>query len=194
MLKIGGLGDLTGDVGGGYYLGKKVLASVYNALFKDHVKTLMTDIVLEMFEITSKYDYIDTITEKLGQGNICIKDLNKVIFMAANKGDITAKNILEDMGRDNAKAVNTLIAEMSFDDAKKIVLNGSIYVNGENEIAVNILKNDVSEKNSNKNINFNKLVLPPVTGAVIWALKEAGTELIYSKVTNCFANIKKNND
>lgn len=33
MIQIGGQGALTGDVGGGGYLGMAVVSSVYNALF-----------------------------------------------------------------------------------------------------------------------------------------------------------------
>lgn len=191
MLQIGGLGDLTGDTGGGYYLGTAAICSVYNSLFKGYAGTYMTDILFEILGIDSKHDYTDAIIKGIAEGRIKVKDLNRVVFKAANKGDAVAKSILEKMGVENARSINAVIRELLFPDRIKIVLAGSIYVKGENPTAVDTLRDCVLEENPHRDIEFEILKCPPVAGAIIWALGEKNNyKHIYTKVTEAFCQLR----
>ncbi len=172
-IQIGGQGNLTGDVGGGGYLGLKVVSTVYNALFKDTGPTLMSDMLFDILGITNKYNYMEVLTEQASRGTIIIKDLGKIVFEAANKGDSKALDILQHMGSENARSINGVINELDFQDQQciEVVLAGSIYVKGKNDTAVQTLKDKVQENNPTKEILFKVLTEPPVMGAIAWALK-----------------------
>jgi len=62
----------------------------------NYKRTVMSEIMFEMLNIQSRHDYMDTLTEQLDCGKIKVKDLNKVVFMAANMGDKVALDILEE--------------------------------------------------------------------------------------------------
>lgn len=188
MLQIGGQGDLTGDVGGGCYLGTVVVRSVYDSLFKGGAGTNMTDILFEILGISSGHDLMDAIAEGIEGGRIRIEDLNRVVFKAANMGDTVAKSILEKMGAENARSINAVIRELSFPDRIDVVLAGSIYIKGENRTAVDRLMSDVTEANPHRDIVFQMLEHPPVAGAIIWALGEGSSnKRVYARVTEAFS-------
>ena len=189
MLQIGGQGYLTGDKGGGGYLGMTAISSVYDFLFKGGDYTCMTDILFNELKINSKYDFIDTITERLNSKTINSSELCKVVFFAANMGDNLALQLLESMGSEMARSVNGIIRELKIDEAAEldIVLAGSINVKGENSAAINRFKQDVLTKNQNRKIDFKILKQPPVAGAIIWALEGVGDrDAIYNKIVEQF--------
>jgi len=185
MFQIGGLFELTGDFGGGVLLSKSAISSVYNALFKGEKNTRMTDFLFEMLHVTSKYDLMDVIIEKISNQSIKIQDFSKVVFLAANEGDEIALQILDDMGKEYAISINAVFKELNFDGCANvdIVLAGSLFVKGENPAAIIRLKDDVISENRNKKISFKILEHPPVAGAVTWALEAVnGSSLYYDKV------------
>lgn len=186
-IQIGGLGELTGDRGGGSFLGITVIGSIYNSLFKNGKQTLMKDILFDELKIVSKYEFIDAIAQKVGSGEIRIRDLNRIVFAAANKGDEKAIEILTDMGRDIASMINGAIRELEFEDTIDVVLAGSVNVKGENKTAIDIIKNNVRERNRDRVINFRILDKPPVAGAIIWALStESNSSDIFNTVISQF--------
>jgi N-acetylglucosamine kinase-like BadF-type ATPase len=193
MLQIGGQGDLTGDTGGGGYLGMLVIRTVYHALFKEDTPTLLTDRIFELLGITSKTDYIETVTSKLEQRELNISSLCKLIFEAANLGDTASIQILKNMGIENAKSINGAIKNLNFINANtiEVVLAGSVYVKGQNPTAIDTLKELVLSLNPGKEIVFRILQEPPVMGAVIWALEQCtGTTKHYNKILSEFQAYK----
>lgn len=188
MLQIGGQGELTGDKGGGGFLGRSAVNGVYNALFKDNVHTLMTDIIFEMLGITSKYDYMDALTECINSGDMKMREMGRVVFTAANAGDELALQILEHMGSEYARSITGAINQLDFSSVLNVnvILTGSVFVKGENPAAINRLRTDLLNRNPDKDINITILEQPPVTGAVIWAIETAGkeTSATYSRVVS----------
>lgn len=188
MLQVGGQGGLTGDTGGGGLLGMKVISTVYNALFKEDTKTIMEDRMFSILNITSKYDYMEAVTEKINNGQLIIKDLCKLVFEAANLGDTAALNILREMGHENAKSINGVIKNLNFSsNTIEVVLAGSVYVKGQNSTAIDTMKAETALWNPDKILSYKILSEPPVMGAVIWALENYSTcEDIFSKVMSQF--------
>lgn len=174
MFQIGGQGTLTGDAGGGGYLGALVIQSVYNYYFRGGKYTCMVDPLLKELKISSKYDFMEKVSERLENKTLNLSGLNRLVFDAANQGDPLAMEILSSVGSELARSVNGMIAELDFAGAEAldIVLAGSINVKGNNPTLVNALKQEVTEKNKNRKLNFVLLEKPPVAGAVIWALNE----------------------
>ncbi len=173
MIQIGGFGAISGDRGGGGYLGKCAVSAVYDFLYRDGSSTNMKDIIFELLNINSKSDFMNAIVDGTHSKSFRIKDFNRVVFKAANLGDRVALDILEDMGRGYARSINSAIRRLNFckSDVLEVVLAGSIYVKGENPAAINSLKEDVILSNRNINIDFHVLEKPPVMGAVLWALE-----------------------
>ncbi len=187
MLQIGGQGELTGDRGGGSYLGKRVISSVYNALWKGRTATAMTDMMFELLGIKSKYDYMDTLTEASCGGVLNLGDIGRLLFKAANLADPIALEILNEVGREYARSIYSTVSTLNFDTASPIdvVLAGSVFVKGENPTVIDTIKDELRQKAGNRAFNFITLKQPPVAGAVIWAMQEAGigTEGIFGHIT-----------
>lgn len=189
MLQVGGQGSLTGDIGGGGYLGYKVVSTVYNELFKKDTPTIMKDILFDILNITSKHEYMEVLTEKVNERQIKIKDLCKIVFETANKGDAAALNILKEMGHENAKSINGIIQELSYSEKEpiEVVFAGSVYVKGKNSTAIDTIKQELAQWNPERQINFRILNEPPVMGAVLWALENYSTcEDLFEKVLSEF--------
>jgi len=88
--------------------------------------------------------------------------------------------------------ISTMIDEMKFpgDDILDIVLAGSVFVKGGNPVLIDALKGSVGKLSPDYNINYNVLDVPPVAGAVIWALNTLnGKSVYYDKVCAEFRRI-----
>lgn len=187
MLQIGGMGELSGDHGGGRYLGIKAIASVYDSLFRNGTETLMSEILFNLLNIDTKYRFVQAVAEAVSQKKFSYKDLNKVVFSAANRSDKVALDILEKMGAENARSINAMIRALNFQDPVQIVFTGSIYAKGENSAALDRIRKDVQDANKERELSFTLLEKPPAVGAVFWALEEAGAETgLYQKVLSDF--------
>ena len=171
-MQIGGMFELTGDFGGGMVIGRLVSAKIYESLFKIERKTILHDMIFDLLEIDNKLDYMDALIEKTGSGKLKIKDLNKLVFSAAEHGDSLSLEILSKMGEDYGLSINSIIRELDYKNCPKIliILAGSIFIKEKNKHAIEILKDTVSNENIDKQIEIVELKKPPVCGAVVWAL------------------------
>lgn len=192
MIQIGGQGDLTGDVGGGLVIGMEAIRRVYNHLFRLEPYTVLKDILFKQLGITSKYDFIEAVTNALDDGSLDTGEVGKLVFDAANIGDVTALNILRFVGKELGRSVNGAIRELDFNDEEiiEVVLAGSVNVKGNNPTLINSLKEEVIQKNPSKRFNFIVLEQPPVAGAVIWALERISYKdsYLYKKIIEQFGD------
>lgn len=173
VLQVGGMGAITGDLGGGAYLGEKFIQSVYNYYFRCGAETCMLDMIPEELKVESKYDFIDNAIRKIEEGSISVRELNRIIFDAANRGDNLAIKILEELGRSLANSVNGCIRELKFDiPGLQVILSGSINTKAANPTITDTLKECVTSANRDMAIEFILLDKSPVIGAVIWALED----------------------
>ncbi len=174
-IQIGGQGNITGDLGGGVYIGERFIQTIYNYYFRCGEYSCMVDMIPEMLKVDSKYSFIDNLLEKVNQGVIKISDLNVIVFDAANKGDACAVNILSELGKNLATAVNGIFRELDFVENKpvEIILAGSVMTKGCNATLINALKEEICSKNHERIIEFKLLDKLPVIGAVICALEDS---------------------
>nr|AGS52708.1 conserved hypothetical protein [uncultured bacterium contig00064] len=185
MLQIGGLGTLTSDKGGGRYLGERMAIAVHNELFRRGEPTIMTKLLFEKLGITSKYEYVEKLCEKIYEGSFSIYTSGPMLFNAAKQKDNVACNILREIAASYADGISCMIEELKFpkDEELYIVLAGSVFVKGEDPILVDSLKEKLSGDNPGYNLKFNLLNVPNVAGAVIWALNSLkGNNGYYDKV------------
>jgi len=171
-LQIGGMFELTGDIGGGMVIGRLVSAKIYETLFKIERKTVLHEMIFDLLEIKDKRDYMDALIEKNESGEVKIKDLNKLVFAGADCGDELSLEILFKMGQDYGLSINSVIRELDYESCSKIliILAGSIFIKEKNNYTTEVLNNTVSNANTSKHIEVVELKKPPVCGAVIWAL------------------------
>ena len=171
-LQIGGVGAISADKGGGNYLGGRLLSSVYTELFRKGEATLMTELLFKKYKIPNKYEYVEIIQEKSAAGEFSVSACNPLVFEAAGQGDKVAENILKEMADSYAGGILCMIEELAFPqkDELYIVFAGSVFVRGEHPLLIDTLKTIVNKSSPNQNINYIKLDVPNVAGAVIWAL------------------------
>jgi len=148
-LQIGGVGYLSADPGGGGY-------TVYCDLFRKGEPTYLTALMFEYLSITSKYDFIERIYEKTGEGSYSTKSLGGLLFEAAEKNDRAAIGIIHDVAECYAGGISCMIDEMNYqkDDEINIVLAGSVFVKEKNPILRDILREMINKDRAGYNINY----------------------------------------
>ncbi len=173
MFQNGGQGAITGDKGGGTYLGTAAVSSVYRFLFKGGEYTSMKDMLFEELRVVSKYSFMEIITDGMIGGTVKISELGKVVFRAANANDAVALRVLEEIGAEYAISVNNIIKELDFRFIPylPVILSGSVFVKGENPTSIERMQRDIIAANDGIEFRFKILEQPPVMGAVSWALE-----------------------
>jgi N-acetylglucosamine kinase-like BadF-type ATPase len=184
MLQIGGMGSISADKGGGGYVGQRMVSAVYSELFRKGEPTIMTPMLFEKLGITSKYDFIETLYEKIDNGTFSISNSNKIMFEAVSKNDKAASDIFLEIAESYANGISCMIEELRFppEEDLYIVFAGSVFVKGEHPFLVDSLKEKISNDNPGRRIIYNLLDIPNVAGAVLWALNSLGKNNFYDKV------------
>ena len=171
-LQIGGVGYVSNDMGGGGNMGRFVVSAVYSDLFRRAEPTCMTSILMEELGITNRLDFVERIYDKIEDKSFRPAVCNRILFQAAKKNDKVAVDFLREVAANYAGGMSTMIDEMKFpkDEILYIVLAGSVFTKEENPIMINFLKEMVKGYNPSHNIDYVVLDVPPVAGAVFWAL------------------------
>ncbi len=177
--QIGGLGDLTGDKGGGGYLTDKAVAGVYASLYKGGPETAMTGPMFASLGIARKEEFVEALSNGLyGSGNARAlrRDISRILHQAAAQGDTIARDILISSGQEYAAAILGAVNELPLlrRSALQIVLVGSVFNKGECPLAIDTLAGEVTNAMQPVGCVFHRLTAPPVLGALQWAQKTAG--------------------
>ena len=176
----GGIGQLTGDRGGGGYLFEQCIAHVYDALFKRGRATLMKEMLFTLLDIHEKTEFLEVIMNRMNQHQQeLILNVNKLLYQAANEGDPVAVDILTDVGECYVKTIIGVTEQLHFETGKKIplILAGSQFTKAESQISIDTIKAGLKEysyTNNKPEFNISVLKYPCVIGAVSYALKQAG--------------------
>ncbi|MCL1960095.1 MAG: hypothetical protein FWF68_10885 [Spirochaetes bacterium] len=185
MFQIGGVGAVSADMGGGGYIGERLVSAVYCELFRRGEPTVMTSLLFEKLGITSKYDFVEKFYEKTAAGTFDIYKCSPLMFEAAKQNDKVAFGIFREIAASYANGISCMIEELHFPPEEElyIVLAGSVFVKGEHPFLVDSLKEKISNDNSGRRITYNLLNVPNVAGAVLWALNSlGGNNNYYDKV------------
>jgi N-acetylglucosamine kinase-like BadF-type ATPase len=188
MLQIGGVGPVSADMGGGGYMGERLVSAVYSELFRKGKATLMTALLFEKLGITSKYDYIEKMHEKQNNDSFDIHKCSRLVFEAVRQNDPVAIGILHEMADNYANGISCMIEELKFSPGEELplIFAGSVFVKGEHPLLLDSIKAKVSGDNQGRNITYKLLDVPNVVGAVIWAL-----DSLYDKNNHKNANYDK---
>jgi N-acetylglucosamine kinase-like BadF-type ATPase len=187
MMQIGGVGAVSADMGGGAYMGERLVSAVYSELFRKGQPTLLTGLLFKRLGIKSKYDYIEKIHEKTLDGSFNIRECSPLIFEAAGQGDSVAAGILQEIAANYANGISCMIEEMHFapEEELALVFAGSVFVKGEHPMLLETIKAKLRKDNPNHRLDFKLLQVLNVAGAVIWALNKVNNNGdFYEKVCN----------
>ncbi|MCL2361506.1 MAG: hypothetical protein FWC73_06815 [Defluviitaleaceae bacterium] len=180
QLQIGGMGDMTGDYGGGGYIMTKSTAYIYGQLFKGYQPSLMTDMFMNTFGINDKSDFMESLHVKFFNGDRDAYSLavNRIIFEAAAAGDTPAKNILIESGTSYGESVMGILMNLDYESAPpEIVLVGSLFQKNPDSVLVTALKDYLNGK-FQKPYQLKVLDAPSVLGALLWAIDKNGEGIV----------------
>jgi len=172
-LQVGGTGWAFGDEAGGGYIGDVVIRKVYDSIYRCGQQTIMKEMLFEKLEINEESELVNAVYEKVYTNKVKIAGLSKIAFYAANQGDEVALELLRHSGREMAKSVIGVIKKLNFsyEEEIDIVIAGSVNLKGENPALIKTFKKEVCHGVKTK-VRFIPLEVPPVAGAVLWAIEE----------------------
>jgi N-acetylglucosamine kinase-like BadF-type ATPase len=163
---------VIGDATGALRIGGLVLKRVYDAFFRGGPTTEMTALVFDALKITHEDELVDAIVARVNTKQVKKDSLATIAFQAATGGDRVAIDILSSAGVESARSVIGAARKLDFSHETSIdvVMAGAVYVKGDNPTLVETFQYEVS-RHVEQPVNFILLSVPPVVGAVIWAIE-----------------------
>lgn len=174
MLQIGGMGDYTGDEGGGGMLRAHVIRSVYEQLYKDAPETGLQKRLFNLIGITDPDDFPEILFREMAEGRCITKDIVQLAFDAANEGDAVAIGLLDKSGMEYARSIQSAVKRLDFGPETtplEIALAGSLFTKALCPRTRDTMLRKLQEWNPRREIRVTLLTAPPVAGAALWALE-----------------------
>lgn len=171
LRQIGGMGDYTGDAGGGEYLANQVIGAIYNAKYRFGEPSALSSGVLAALGLAD----VDTLVAQRLGGKIPSITVIKECFAWAQAGDAVAIRILETMGRETALSALGAAHASTFppDFPVEFVMAGSVHVQGTSPHLRQAFTKTIEETMGSR-AEVRVLRAPPVAGAIVWALEQIG--------------------
>ena len=181
FLQVGGIGELSGDNGGGGIIARKVVTAAYKSHFRAGVATALLPGVLKILNITTP-DELPAAINALGYGPN--REQTRVLVQLADaeaqSGDKTAQKILDDVGLTCAEGVVGCVRNLNFRGEVVVIKAGSIW-NVIGYPGMIQAFTDYVQKNCELPVRFELLESTPALGAVFWA-----KELLDGKVAPAY--------
>jgi len=177
MLQIGGIGSLTGDKGGSFWLVPESISYAYGELYKKYKPSLITKYIMEELKINTKDDYTEALHRRLYEDRRGLwLAVSKSLFEAAYVGDETAIGLLERSGRSYGESVFGILTDLNFIETPEIILTGSLYQKHPDSPIVNGLKKFLDAEYKKPYVT-RVLDAPAVLGALVWAMGDDGKKI-----------------
>lgn len=183
IIQVGGIGFVSGDEAGGSFFARRIIQAAYDEVYRFGKKTVLTEIIFKALEITDKSEFQNAIVEKFYTRKVNHTELIQALFKAANEKDEVSIEILEKAGENMARSISGCIANLTFRHPVNVILAGSVWANATCEVMFNSFKKWVYDL-TKKECNFIILKVPPVTGAILWAVELATNTLPNDKLKN----------
>lgn len=157
----GGWGPYLGDEASGYYIGNKIL-NIFTKISDQRLeKTPIYELVKEKLSLKNDSEII---TRVIDMKRDEIASLSSVLQEGLNKNDEHAKLILEDVAKEAALIIDTIIKKLDFTSPVKVSYSGGVYNLG--DILLDKIKSNLSNE-----VQMLKPMYSPVEGSVILAKK-----------------------
>ena len=173
-LQVGGIGEIVGDESGGYFLARRAVRAVYDSLYRQSAPTGMADHVMALLQ-TDKRHYMEAVSLHLTSRTLPELEIMRCLFAEADRGDEVAVTIVKNSALQLAKSTAGCIENLKFHEDVPVILAGSVWVKAETDLLFMEYQKDMARL-TQKVCHYVKLLVPPATGAVLWAL-----ELYYGK-------------
>ena len=158
-MRSGGWGPLLGDEASGYYIGLKLLNHFTKMSDGRSDKTILYDIIREKLDLTEDMEIIDK-AEKMKRDEIA--SLSRIFTEALDKEDPYCKVLLEEISKEAAAVIDSIIKGLNFKEEVKVSYSGGVFNLGDRLIK------KIEEKFKNK-IKIEKPYTNPSEGALILA-------------------------
>lgn len=158
-MRSGGWGPLLGDEASGYYIGLKLLNHFTKMSDGRSDKTILYDIIKEKLDLKDDMEIIDK-AEKMKRDEIA--SLSRIFAEALDKEDPYCKELLEEISKEAAAVIDSIIKGLNFKEEVKVSYSGGVFNLGDRLIK------RIEEKSKNK-IKIEKPYTDPSEGALILA-------------------------
>ncbi|MCL2512712.1 MAG: hypothetical protein FWF08_02320 [Oscillospiraceae bacterium] len=171
----GGYGYILGDEGSAYKIALEGLRRGILAYDDIEEKTALSKAILDYFKISKMYDIIDLFYDP-PMDRDDIARFARVVAGCAGAGDKTAVEITESAAKEIAATVTSLLRE--FASPIPVGLYGGVF---ENDAIFNkAFKEELNRLNNG--VKAELLPMPPVSGALLAAFNESGTQVTESVI------------
>lgn len=169
MLQLAGLSQFSGDVGNGHWIATTVYKLIYDEVYLGIHKTLLTGMVFEKFNITSREQFLSKVSEfEEENADQFIMSLIGIFFDAAKQGDAVVLTAIDEMALRGAQLITAHANQLTFTgESIEVVLSGSIHTKLPSEMYIELMKKKISE-NSDRTFEYIILDHPPVIGCINW--------------------------
>lgn len=166
LARAGGWGYLMGDEGSNYALGQAALRAVSRAADNREPATLLTGLLLKHWSLEQPNDLVGKVYGECSRKDIA--RLGRLVEAAADAGDLVARGILEDAGRELALAARAVANHLSLTGELACALAGAVLTRGE-RVRESFLRHTAA---GGLHLDPVVIVHEPAIGAVRLALEE----------------------
>lgn len=164
-----GLGYISGDYGGGRWLGRQMIRAIMRAWDGRGKPTQLTALALDAMGIADELELI----RHLRQEENAREELHKLVpllFEAAYEGDEVAQMLLIRLGQEVGLTANTLIRKLGLEEEEvPIVLSTSVF-RGKGPLLIDVVTTVVHQVAPKAKVMVSEFL--PVVGAALDALEE----------------------
>lgn len=170
LRQIGGLGTLTGDVGGGWWVASEAFRTAYDDLVLGRFSSRITA------DLTKEYGIADAGSWMAAVGKMGEEPFRRFLigslFAAAEAEDEGALEVVEQMALRGARFIAGHLKKGIFNGAQvPVVLSGSVHLKTQNGRYITRMQR-LAEEMSGRRLRFLKLDKPPVWGCIHWMLEQ----------------------
>jgi N-acetylglucosamine kinase-like BadF-type ATPase len=170
---VGGLGGFSGDIGGGHQMITDAVSAVYDYLFRDGEKTVLTTVLAKALGTSASLVPEKAFQAFENRDDETIRKMSIAVYEAVDRGDRTALDILERIGDYYVENIVAVYKRLSFTSSKiPVALIGTQFVKGENPAIINRIRHRFELGNLPFEIVRNEAI--PVAGSVLWAADMIG--------------------
>ncbi len=169
-----GLGYLSGDYGGGRWLGRQVIRAVMRAWDGRGPQTILSRLVFKHIGVKDELELIRLMRSDVGARRD-IHELVPLVFEATNLGDMVARSLLTALGEEVGLAASVLIHRFGLENEPvPVVLSTSVF-RGKGPLLLDVITQYVHRSAPQARVIIPEFL--PVVGAVLEAMDETGIRL-----------------
>ncbi len=184
-----GLGYISGDYGGGRWIGREIIRAIMRAWDGRGPATLLSPAVLQVMGVSNELELIYYLRcEKKAQEQLL--DLVPVLFDLAYDGDPVAQSLLISLGTEVGVTANTLIRRLELEREEVPVVLATSVFRGKGPLLIDVITAKVHQV-----APLARVITPdfyPVVGAAIEALDEGGVSITADLLAHIRRTLSKN--